>query len=258
MSKVTKKKRKKTGASVSKAPLERVPRPEADDDVVDAKFDDVDEPSSGPAPEPSDDHDADEPEAAQDEAADDEAAQDEAAQDGAADDEAADDDGADDDESLAAREGSDEDEAPAATQLGAARWVAAGFFALWLLSAYVVGQALAGVWSWASNRDFFSRNFAALAAIPHEGELVSRKSISLVLSALITGLITFRYFRKPSVRSWADDVADELRKVTWPVRKAVWEDTIVVIAVSAVITLYLTVLDRFWGFLTSLIYTTGA
>jgi preprotein translocase subunit SecE len=93
--------------------------------------------------------------------------------------------------------------------------------------------------------------------VPYEGELVSRSSVSLVLGALIAAVVVFIYYRKPDVRQWADEVAEQLSKVKWPTRKDVGNNTIVTIAVGAVLAAYLTILDRFWGFLTNLFYSSG-
>ncbi|MCC6522343.1 MAG: preprotein translocase subunit SecE [Polyangiaceae bacterium] len=161
----------------------------------------------------------------------------------------------------AAAEGEEDEEGEAevaAGQLGAGRWVAVGFIAMWLLAAYVLGQALTGLWAWASTRDFFSRNLPAFAAVPHEGELFSRSTLSLAIGGLVAGLLTLYYYRKATVRTWADEVADEVGKVKWPTRKETTSNTVTVLVVSAVITLYLTVLDRLWGFVTNLVYSTGS
>jgi preprotein translocase subunit SecE len=63
-------------------------------------------------------------------------------------------------------------------------------------------------------------------------------------------------YRKPAIRGWADEVAAELGKVTWPNRETVVNGTLVVVIASAIATVYVAVLDRFWGFLTTLVYGT--
>ena len=133
----------------------------------------------------------------------------------------------------------------------------AGFFGLWVVVAYVLGRALELAWSKLASKDWFVEKLPQLAAVPHEGELVSRSSVSMVLGAILSGLIVLRYLYKAEVRTWADEVAEELAKVKWPTRKEVGNNTVVVIAAAAVMTLYLLLLDRFWGFLTNLIYSTG-
>ena len=61
-------------------------------------------------------------------------------------------------------------------------------------------------------------------------------------------------YRKESVRTWANEVAAELSKVTWPTREAVLNGTVVVVVASALATVYVAVLDKIWGFLTTLVY----
>ena len=158
-----------------------------------------------------------------------------------------------------AAEGEDEesDGAPMAQQLGAARYVIFGFFASWITGSYVASKTLQGVWSWLSRKEWFGRALPSFAALPHEGELVSRSSISLLVGAIIAAVVVYVYYRKPDVRQWADEVAEQLGKVKWPTRKDVGNYTVVVLAVSAVLTVYLALLDRFWGFLTNLIYSSG-
>ena len=43
-------------------------------------------------------------------------------------------------------------------------------------------------------------------------------------------------------------------KVTWPSKKEVTNSTMVVIAASTFATVFLALLDRFWGFVTNLVY----
>ena len=112
-------------------------------------------------------------------------------------------------------------------------------------------------WSRFAAKDWFVETLPQLAAVPHEGDLISRASISLVLGAIIGAAIVLRYYFKPDVRQWADEVAEQLGHVKWPNRKEVGNNTVVVMVCSAMITVYLTLLDRFWGFVTTLIYTSG-
>jgi preprotein translocase subunit SecE len=61
-------------------------------------------------------------------------------------------------------------------------------------------------------------------------------------------------YRKERVRGYADAVAGELARVTWPTRETVLNGTIVVVLASAIATVYVTILDRLWSFLTTLVY----
>jgi preprotein translocase subunit SecE len=209
-----------------------------EDDLVDAAFeDDHDE-------DLEDDHDED----LEDDH--DEDLEDEREEDGESDDDASGESTDDPD-----READDEH---AAGQLGHQRYVVAGFFGLWLVVGYICGRAVEGLWAEAVSRNWFLQNMPQLAMVEDEGTLISRASLSLVLGLLIGGGIVLRYYMKPETRTWADEVAEQLTKVKWPTRKEVGNNTVVVIVATTIITLYLTLLDRFWGFVTNLIYTGAA
>lgn len=161
-------------------------------------------------------------------------------------------DGTDDPSAVAP--GDSEDTAPTARQLGADRYVMAGFFAAGILGAYVLGRALQGVWSSLSNRDWFNRALPALAAVSDD----DKATYGTVLAGVIALIMTLRTYRRPDVRAWTDEVASELMKVKWPTKKEVSNSTVVVIAASALATLYLALLDRLWAFVTNIVYGTGS
>jgi preprotein translocase subunit SecE len=152
----------------------------------------------------------------------------------------------------------DDEELAAAAQMGHQRYVMAGFFALWIIVAYISGQALQMAWSNFASRDWFVEHLPQLAAIPHEGDLISRGSISLIVGGILAGLVVLRYYTRPDIRQWADEVAAELYQVQGPTRKVVGNNSVAVVVASAAITLFLTLLDRFWSFVTNLIYSSGA
>jgi len=224
-------------------PLESEPPPQwdddsgdedEDDDVVEAKYDDEDEVVEAKYDD----------EELEDDDEDEERETESAAADGDDEDYDEDDDEWEDDE--------------AAAQMGHRRYVISGFFALWCIVAYICGQALQMAWSWIASKDWAFQKVPQLAALPHEGELISRASVSLVIGGVVALIGVGRYYVRPDIRQWADEVAEELSKVKWPTRKEIGNHTVVCIAASIVLTLYLTLLDRFWGFVTNLIYSTGA
>jgi preprotein translocase subunit SecE len=146
------------------------------------------------------------------------------------------------------------EEEVAAAQLGTERYVLAGFFASGMLGAYVLGRFIQALWTAASNKDWFSQSVPRLAAVADD----DKGTYALVLGGLIALVTVIRTYRKPEVRAWTDEVASELSKVKWPSRKEVSNSTIIVIAASTVATVYLALLDRFWAFLTSLVYGDGS
>jgi preprotein translocase subunit SecE len=145
-----------------------------------------------------------------------------------------------------------------AAAMGYQRYVILGFLTLWVVVSYVFGRALEAIWSELAGNTKFIQTLPTLAAVPHEGELISRASISLVLGAVVGAGGVLYYFKRRDVRRWADDVAEETSKVKWPTRKEIGNYTVIVITASALLTAYLTLLDRFWAFVTNLIYATGA
>ena len=53
----------------------------------------------------------------------------------------------------------------------------------------------------------------------------------------------------------ANEVAEELSKVTWPSRKEVTNSTTVVVLTTVFATVFFALMDRFWSFITDKIYT---
>jgi preprotein translocase subunit SecE len=152
------------------------------------------------------------------------------------------------------KEGEAEDEPIVATQLGTSRYVYSAFLGGGLIAAYILGRAVHGVWANFSNRDFFALRFPAAASVHDDTKL----TISMLAAGVVTIVVIIRALRRPSLRDWAYEVAGELVKVKWPTRKEVQNSTVVVIATSAIATAYLFLMDRFWGYVTNLIYKTGS
>ncbi len=141
-----------------------------------------------------------------------------------------------------------------ARQLGADRYVMAGFFAAAILGGYVLGKTIQTIWANLASRDWFNRALPSLSAVSEEG----RATLSMVFGGIIALVLVLRTYRRPDVRTWTDDVASELMKVKWPTKKDVTNSTLVVIAASSFATLYLALLDRLWSFVTSIVYRTGS
>jgi preprotein translocase subunit SecE len=136
------------------------------------------------------------------------------------------------------------------TQIGSRRYVHVAFLAAGLLLAFVLGKIFTAAW----NR--LAEWPTAVEALPQLQQLSEdeRGSVGGAVGAVIGVAYVFNQYRKESVRGWADDVALELSKVSWPTRETVTNGTIVVLVASAVATVYVALLDRFWGFVTSLVY----
>lgn len=143
-----------------------------------------------------------------------------------------------------------DEEDTAALELGAQKYVHASFFLAGILVSFLFGKLLNAAWS--TLLDFPD----VVKAVPQllEYSEDQRGSITLVIGAVLGVLAILRYYRRPSVKKWATDVATELARVTWPDKETVTNGTIVVLVAGSVATLYVAVLDRFWGYVTNLIY----
>jgi len=89
---------------------------------------------------------------------------------------------------------------------------------------------------------------------PQFGE--PRDEIIMPAAAIIGGVVAIYYWRRTRARELAEDVASELSKVTWPSRKEVMNNTVIVIVTTLFATVFFTLMDRFWGFVTNMIYGT--
>jgi len=110
----------------------------------------------------------------------------------------------------------DDDEIAAQT-IGSERYVHAAFFVAGILAAFIASKTLVLVWNSLANWP------AAVRAVP---QLVSygeeqRDTAALLVGAVIGALVVIQSYRKENVRTWANEVAAELTKVTWPKREDV-------------------------------------
>lgn len=134
--------------------------------------------------------------------------------------------------------------------LGAARYVHAVFFAAAILAAYVSAKLLVMLWG------LLAEWPDAVRAVPQlvQYDEDKRENIAFLLGAVLAAVGVIQSYRKEGIRAWADEVAAELTRVTWPTRETVMNGTLVVVVASMVATVYVAILDRFWGFLTTLVY----
>ncbi|MBX3183062.1 MAG: preprotein translocase subunit SecE [Polyangiaceae bacterium] len=198
--------------------------------------------------EGSDDSDSDDEgsEDSDDEGSDDRDSDDEGSDDGDSDGEGSDDEGSDDDGSA---DDEDEDDG-SAVEFGSTRYVHAALFGSGILIAFLSGKLLTSLWNTLAEWPTAVRAVPSLIALSED----ERPNVTMALGAVIGAIAIIQIYRKPHVRAWADEVAQELGKVTWPGKQVVVDGTIVVIIASIIATAYIAVLDRFWGFVTGLVY----
>jgi len=146
--------------------------------------------------------------------------------------------------------GGDQDDRGNAATLGATKYVHAAFFAVGILAAFLGSKILGGAWTHLSEWPAAVRALPQLVAFSEE----QRDTYCLVGGAVIGAVGVLQAYRKEGVRTWADEVATELARVSWPNREAVMNGTLVVIVASAIAAVYVAVLDRFWSFLTTWVY----
>jgi preprotein translocase subunit SecE len=136
------------------------------------------------------------------------------------------------------------DEGPVAapTQLGFRRFVYAAYFAGAIAIAFMTSKVVDLAWGRLAQWK------------PTIGE--PRDEIVMPAAAIFGAIAAFYYWRRTRARQLAEQVAEELSKVTWPDRKEVTNSTFVVIVTTLVSTIFFALMDRFWGFVTNLVYGT--
>ena len=132
------------------------------------------------------------------------------------------------------------DESVAPAQLGERRFVYAAYFGGAIIVAFLMTKLIHGVW-------------VKLATLkPQVGE--PRDDILIILSAGVGAAAAVYYWRRTRARQLAEEVAQELSKVTWPTKQEVTNSTTVVIVTTAVATVFFALMDRFWSFITNFVY----
>jgi preprotein translocase subunit SecE len=132
-----------------------------------------------------------------------------------------------------------DDAAP--VQLGYQRYVYAAYMAGAMLAGFLAAKIGHAAW------------YRLGQWKPQFGE--PKDEILFPISGVIGILISVYYWRKPEARQYANEVAEELSKVTWPSRKEVTNSTTVVVLTTVFATVFFALMDRFWGFITDKIYT---
>jgi preprotein translocase subunit SecE len=135
----------------------------------------------------------------------------------------------------------DADDGSTPVQLGYQRYVYAAYMAGALLVAFLAAKIGHVAW------------YRLGQWKPEFGEPVD---YILYPAAVVIGiLVALYYWRKQDARQYANEVAEELSKVTWPSRKEVTSSTTVVVLTTLFATVFFALMDRFWSFITDKIYT---
>jgi preprotein translocase subunit SecE len=143
------------------------------------------------------------------------------------------------------------EEGPApVVQIGVAKYVHAAFFTAGILGAYLSAKLIETIWGALADWPAATRAVPFLLRFAED----ERGTYALGAGALIGVIAVIQTYRNERIRRWADEVAIELSKVSWPTKETVTNGTIVVFVASAIATVYVALLDRFWAFLSQLVY----
>jgi len=134
--------------------------------------------------------------------------------------------------------------------LGVFKYVFAAFFGGGIGLAWLTGKMLTAGWSHLVEWPWAVRTLPVLLRYAED----ERATYTTALGAVVGVIAVVFCLRHEGIRHWADDVALELSKVTWPKKETVTNGTIVVIAAGVFATIYVGLLDRLWGFVTMLVY----
>ncbi len=154
-----------------------------------------------------------------------------------------DEDDAKDAKDEAAKEKSDESDIP--SQLGHRRYVYAAYLAATIAAAFVLTKALD--FGWFKLSAWKPEWFMTIGIEPRD-EIIVPVGVAL---AVVLGI---RYWRDLKVRTMAEEVAEELTKVTWPTRDEVTNSTTVVIITTIFATIFFALMDQFWLWVTKHVY----
>ena len=126
-------------------------------------------------------------------------------------------------------------------QLGYQRYVYAAYMAFALIAAFLVAKIGHAAW------------YRLGQWKPELGE--PKDELLYPVAGLVGVVLAVYYWRRADARQYANEVAEELSKVTWPNRKEVTNSTTVVVLTTLFATVFFALMDRFWGFITDKIYT---
>jgi len=119
-----------------------------------------------------------------------------------------------------------------------------------------IGYAIIGLLAWVIGARLFGSLFDLFGDFnkPLIGTEFARSDLVGLIIGVAAG-VSLKMNRV--VNTWALEVANELKRVTWPSWEETKLSTIVVIITSIVVALILGVLDLVWGLISELVYSLG-
>jgi preprotein translocase subunit SecE len=118
------------------------------------------------------------------------------------------------------------------------KWIYLSYLGATLLCAWVLDQTLRLVAG-----GMRLRNPMVMGVLP----------ATAVIAGIVMAVAAYVYFRKPKVDAFSNEVAQEMRKVTWPTKNHTYRSTIVVIVAVIVMAVILGVFDWICTKLVSLV-----
>lgn len=113
--------------------------------------------------------------------------------------------------------------------LGTVRYLYTGYFVAGCVVAYLVKHGVDSAWE------------------GHENAAMAIAAVAGVIAVAIG-------WRHQGLKTWAMGTIDELAAVTWPTRQETYTATTIVMITAVIAALTIFGLDRFWNWLTDLIY----
>lgn len=123
-----------------------------------------------------------------------------------------------------------QDRAGGSLQLGTVRYLYTGYFVAGVVVAFLVSQIID--LAWGEGHDAVANTAGIVAGIV----------------AVVAGYKNLR------LRTLAMETIEELAAVTWPSKQETYTATVVVMVTSIVASVIIFLLDRFWNWITDLIY----
>lgn len=123
------------------------------------------------------------------------------------------------------------------------RWIFLSYALLSLIAGYIVHQVAAGVISLANVQDPLDLATAGIV------------TLGTVLGVLAGAAAFVVFIKQPRVNEFADDVAKEIIKVTWPTFLETRAATLVVLVMVGIMAVILGLFDYIFSSLTNLIYS---
>jgi preprotein translocase SecE subunit len=120
------------------------------------------------------------------------------------------------------------------------RYIALGFIAAGLLCWLLVAKALGTLWAVLKWNDVHI--------------LGQKLTLTDVIGFAFAALLVLFLYKHERVNALANEIGQELKKVTWPTRAELKAATVVVIITTFIISAILGVFDAFWAMVTSWIY----